>query len=146
MPGNKQKARRGRGLLEPFTAEDFAKQPHPFRSDFEPLAEGDFAEIERLGSIKRRPVQLASETRVALNESLRQLCGPEGDRLVRGHHKAAAKMRSSVGRDAGNLLATLRKLKAATEPGARLAAWTLFPMERMRQFGNPRVMGEMLGM
>lgn len=142
----KQRARRGRGLLEPFTEEDFAGREHPFRSDFAPPSDDDYAEIERLGSSKRRPIRFAPETRAALNESLRQLCGPEGDKLVRGHRKAAAKMRASVAHDAGSLLAALRKLEAATEPGARLAAWTLFPMERRRQFGDPRVTGEMLGL
>lgn len=114
-------------------------------ADFRPLSDQDFAELERRGRASRRPIQFSAASRAALNERLRKLCGPNGDKLVRSERKAAATIRASVTRDAGRLLATLSKMQAATEPGARLAAWSLFPMERMRQFGDPRVTEEMLG-
>src|SRR5262245_45479687 len=108
-----------RGLVEPLTDQGSAElQQRPAGSGFEPLCGRACAWFERLGRSKRRPVQFAAETRAALNESLAQLCGPDGGRLVREHRKAAAKIRASVARDAGSLLTTLRKLEAATEPGA----------------------------
>lgn len=112
----------------------------PGNNAFQPLADADFAVLEDRGKVTFSP-----ENRARLNEWLGLLCGPDGDRRIRKEVKAAAEIRVSVARDAGSLLANLRKLEGATEPGARLAAWTLFPMERRRQFGDPRVTGEMLG-
>jgi hypothetical protein len=117
----------------------------PENGGFKPLEYADFAELEKLGSTKRRPIRFTSESRAELNECLRRNCGPEGDKLVSKHHKAAAQMRASIARDARSLLTTLRAMDAATEPGTRWAAWKLFPADRKRQFGVVSITGEMLG-
>src|SRR5262245_12554905 len=101
------------------------------KDDFRPLGEPDFAVLEDRGKVK-----FPARFRMELNGELEQLCSPDGDRFVHSEAKAAAEIRASIARDAGSLLATLRKLQAATrpgaaiEPGARLAAWLLFPLER----------------
>ena len=106
----------------------------PGNDAFQPLTEADFAVMQERGKVTFSP-----GLRRELNGELELLCSPEGDRFVYGEAKAAAELRSRVARDAGNLLATLRKLEAATEPGARLAAWVLFPLERR---SDPHVVPE----
>jgi hypothetical protein len=93
-------------------------------NDFQGLSDPVFEKLEEEGQDKRpgfqRPIRFSPEIRNDLNERLRRLCGPEGDTLVRAHHKAGSQMRASVVRDARKLLATLREMDAAITTAA---AW-----------------------
>lgn len=113
--------------------------------DFQRLSDRDFSELEKLGSTSKRPVRFPSKARTDLNRLLARLCTPEGDKLVPAELGAARAALARVERHADKLLATLHEMEVATEPGAALAAWSLFPTDYVERSSTGAALGQPFG-
>ena len=109
---------------------------------FEPLTCADFAQLEELGSTKRRRIAFSPELREALNASLKRHCGVHGEKLIREEQRGASRALAAIHNDATRLLKKLRELPKV--PGGRLAIWQLLPSDRQRLFGDELTLAALL--